>query len=215
MSINDVSPAGVALKLADAVTEAHHEFRSQSDHIRYGLEWVLSGFYQVMAVVLLAFPFQLHKEALVCLITGALLRMASGGVHFASYWWCFAVGTVQILFSSFLAAAFEQQGLHIPLVPTFVILAAGLILTAVFAPRLYKTKLLFSHTRLLVFKGVSVALYTLLSILMLSIITDPSLQFVIGMALFYQVFSLTPFGDKTIQFFNSLSTNPAERRRVS
>jgi accessory gene regulator B len=186
-------PEAISKNLSSIIVAYHPGYRHKQDHIRHGLEWILSGANQFLLVFLLLYPFHLHVEAFICLLSGAMLKMFAGGVHFSGYLKCLIISTLQIVIVTLLGTMFcevvlVQYLLYGLICPAFIILLLH-------APRLYKKKDHFSRNQKQMLKMAS--LFMFLFLCTFSLFLPSIYQFCILSSVFIQVFSVSKKGEIT------------------
>lgn len=192
-------PNILATNISNFIISENPEFYKNRDNIRYGLEWMLSGMNQIIFVCLLAWPFGLLLETLVTLLTGALLRMFSGGAHFKRYFTCLIFSTVQIFLITFVCVN------HINFLSSHSILLSFLLLFSFLinvtkAPVLHKKRHLFNTESLLKLKITAIFIFILCT--GVSLFLPHSIMYCVWLALIFQGITLTTLWEKIILFSN-------------
>jgi accessory gene regulator B len=198
-------PNTISEQLSTYVIAQHPRFKDRKDNIRYGLEWLISGINQVLWVLVLTVPFGLYREALICLISGALLRMFAGGVHFTEYSRCLIFSTLQIIIISTIPVVFEKFIVNV-LYVFYVVLPISCLLLIKNAPKLYKKRFYFNSFQINLLKAMSVFIFLFLCIVCF-FIKDPRYQFCIFASMHFQIFTITKLGEMAILSLDNWLSN--------
>lgn len=196
----NISPNIISHHLANYVAKHNLKYKNEQDRIRYGLEWVISGLYQFLSVVLIGYFFNVISFTIVALLTGALLRMFSGGIHFKKYIKCYLYSTVTILLTAIISNnygnyLFSSMIYYLIVVLTFIIFAKN-------APKLYKTNELYNDQEKNRFKLFSLALLLFFYLLTEFIIYEQKYIFCIWTSIALQAFTLSKTGEKVILYID-------------
>lgn len=81
----------LAVRLSEFLAR-NSNFQGSQDEIRYGLEVFLGAAFQVVIIIGIAFSLGIGKEVAIILISAALLRRYSGGIHCQAYYRCTLCG---------------------------------------------------------------------------------------------------------------------------
>lgn len=206
---NILLPNVLAVNISKVVVRNNPEFMKNSDEIRYGLEWIISGMNQVILVSLTAWHLHILPETMAALAAGALLRMFSGGAHFKNYFICLVFSTFQILVIGYMCRNYYSE--LVDKWPVILVMLFGsLILTVIKSPFLQKKKELFNSQREKMQKFYAVVIF--LMVTFSSFTLAPSIQFSILMALIIQSISLTTTWEKGVNFFDAFLYKISEGR---
>lgn len=188
--MNRLLPNTIANTIAEKIIVHDNQFAEQKDEIRYGLEWIISVFNQVLLVTIIAIPLDILPEALVFAFASATLRAFSGGAHFKSYFTCLAFSTLIMILSSLLVVRFFDYWVSIKL---FVIplLILSLLIVLWKAPVLTKKKHFFSPQQLRKQKITSTIIFMALCAISFILFNDTTLMYCIWFALIIQSLTLT------------------------
>lgn len=194
-------PNLLATNISNLVVSENPKFAKNKDEIRYGLEWMISGINQIVFVNLLVWPLGISLEATVALLSGALLRMFSGGAHFKGYYPCLIFSTLQIIFLSLICVWYTEfftshKGYF------FSLLTISLLIIARKAPVLHKKKHLFDPGKILKLKLMAVMIFILCT--GASMLLPQSLMYCVWSSLIFQGLTLTVFWEKSVSFLNTL-----------
>ncbi|WP_369874398.1 accessory gene regulator ArgB-like protein [Alkalicoccobacillus gibsonii] len=190
-TIKMITPFAVSNQLTEYVVKQVPEYKVRKDTIRYGLEWTISIVIQITLVTIIASLLGILSEALITLLTGAVLRAFGGGAHFKSYTKCVMYSSFIILFISILAGSFLFLNfIHITLIYIY-----AMYIYILKAPVLHKTKILFNERKKLKFKVISLIFLTVLFLLTILIVessrSNHSLITCLWISVLFQSVSLT------------------------
>lgn len=188
--VNNLLPNVLAHRIAIKVTSHNKEFLRQTDEIRYGMEWILTASNQLLIILIIAFPLNIIPEALILMLSGAVLRMFSGGAHCKGYFQCLIVSTVQITASALIA---KHAFAYLITIKTALIifLVLSLLIIILKAPVLNKKKKKFNKKQKYQLKCISALTFIGLLLTSLFFLKDSTLMFSIWLALILQCFTLT------------------------
>ncbi|WP_044894913.1 accessory gene regulator ArgB-like protein [Bacillus alveayuensis] len=201
--MRNIAPNTISHHLADFIAKNNPKYINEKDQIRYGLEWVISGLYQFISVILLGHLFNTLSFSISALISGAMIRMFSGGIHFKKYIKCYIYSTLTIQLTGIFAARYSENLFSAKVYYTIVFLTFIIFLK--YAPKLYKTKELFNVTDKKRFKVISICLLLLFFILTEFIIHDNKYVFCIWTSIALQAFTITNIGEKVILFLDKIT----------
>ncbi|MYL73053.1 hypothetical protein GLW00_19750 [Halobacillus litoralis] len=201
-TINFLQPNTIAQITAEKIIHYNSDLRTRKDEIRYGLEWILSGVNQLLVVLILTIPFGVFKEGIIALLTGAILRMFSGGAHLKGYFRCLLLSSIQIFTISFISKHFyEVISQNVNLMHLF--LGISLTIVCFKAPILNKKSNSFSRRQRHQLKGISIAMF--ICLLMVGVIWGSTVEtFVIWFSLLVQTLTLTSFGKNLFAFIDKI-----------
>lgn len=188
--MNRLLPYTIANTIAEKIIIHDNQFAEQRDEIRYGLEWIISVFNQILLVTIIAIPLDILPEALIFAFASAALRAFSGGAHFKGYFTCLLFSTLLIILSSWMIDGFFEYWISIK--PYFIpLLTLSFLLVLWKAPVLTKKRHCFSQKQLLKQKFTSAALFIVLYGLSIILFKDKTLMYCIWFALILQSLTLT------------------------
>lgn len=190
-------PNRLATNISTLVVSENPQFSKRKDEIRYGMEWMISGINQILFVVLLSWPLGILVECMVVLLSGALLRMFSGGFHFKGYYPCLIFSTFQIVILTLICVQNIDLLLKSKNIMIFLLIMSFLIV-AHRAPALHKKKHLFNRKEKLKLKLVSLCIFLLL--VGISISLPYHLMYCVWLSLILQGFTLTKIWGKCVLF---------------
>ncbi|USK36453.1 accessory gene regulator B family protein (plasmid) [Bacillus sp. F19] len=196
--MQNLLPNRISVNLANLIIVHNPELIDKKDEIRYGLEWIISGLNQVILTVMVALPFGLVLEALFTLLSGAFLRMFSGGAHARGYFKCLLISMFQVLIISFIAASYSSLlEQHIFVLCFMLVFSFGLVYIK--APVLMKKKELFNSNDKLKLRYLS--LLTFVICLLISFLPEISeFKYCIWLSLIIQSLSLTNTLEKALTY---------------
>ncbi|MBA4538704.1 accessory gene regulator B family protein [Bacillus aquiflavi] len=202
-------PSEISKNLSSVVVFYHPKYKDKEDNIRHGLEWIISCLNQFLLVLLLSYPFNLHMEALICLASGALLKMFAGGIHFSGYFRCLLFSSFQVVLIATFSNAldkviFVQYILYLLICISFYILLVN-------APKLYKKKDHFTNEQKNKLKIAALTVFLFLSIY--SLFLQPSYKMCILASMLLQVYSVTKIGEITTLSIDNWLSNILQKRR--
>lgn len=185
-----MNPRSLSINLSKSITKNAPEFALKEDHIRYGLEWTISGIFQTFAILMFTIPLGVFVESLIFLLVGVVLRTFAGGVHFKNYYFCFIYSTVTITWLSYQAktSVFDQFFTSVWI--QSLTLIVSVIILFFYAPRLYLKKECFTPKQQKGYKYAAIAVFSII-FLASQFIDSLSIKQVIYLALFHQLFVLT------------------------
>lgn len=188
-------PNTLATNLSNLVIAENPQFKKSKNKIRYGLEWIISGLNQIVIVCLLVWPFGILPETLVALLTGALLRMFSGGSHFTRYYFCLVFSTIQIISLTIICVKYTDfLSSHNKLLLLFLLLS--FLITMVKAPVLHKKKHIFNKDSILRLKITAITIYVIFA--GVSLFFPYSIMYCIWLPLIFQSITLTVLWEKIV-----------------
>lgn len=193
--IKSFSPNLLATNISKLVVSENPQLIKNQEKIRYGLEWMISGINQIVLVSLIVLPLGIFLESTVTLLSGALLRMFSGGAHFKGYTLCLIFSTLQIIFLTFICVEYTVILSSYNILFLFLLLSSFLI-TVRKAPVLHKKKHLFNQEGILKLKIV--ALVTFIICTGVSVLLPQSIMYCVWSALIFQGLTLTNFWEKSV-----------------
>ncbi|SDK21889.1 accessory gene regulator ArgB-like protein [Sediminibacillus albus] len=193
----------LSVSLANLVTTYNPNLKQQEDYIRYGLEWILSGLFQTLLILTVSYLLNLTPFSLVSLVTGAIFRMLTGGVHFNTYIKCVYFSSTIIIIVAFVSKLYSKAFNHWSLYYGNVVLL--FIIYYLYAPKLYKTKTLFSQKQKERFKLLSILLLIIFFLLTEFLVKDYRYILCIWISIFFQGFSLTNCGEKVILYIDNIT----------
>ncbi|MGY3314689.1 accessory gene regulator B [Peribacillus simplex] len=188
-------PNHLATNISNLVVSENPQLVKNKDKIRYGLEWMISGMNQIVLVSLLVWPLGLLPETIIGLLTGALLRMFSGGAHFKGYCSCLILSTLQIIFITFISVKYTDV-LSSYKILFILLLFISFLITAQKAPILHKKKHLFTQKSMLKLKIKAVITFILCT--GWSVFLPQTTMYCVWFALISQGLSLTVFWGKSV-----------------
>lgn len=192
-----ITPNMISLNITKAIVLHNPELTKKKDEIRYGLEWMISGFNQLLLTVAAAIPLGLAAEAFIILISGAALRMFSGGAHAKSYYKCLLISLFQVIG---LALLIEHTTIfhQVPAVLQILLICSVLIIYKE-APVLHKKKDLFNSKEKQKLKNLSLLTFgILLAAGYLPYLSE--YQHCIWLSLIIQSFTLTGTWEKILSY---------------
>lgn len=188
--MNILLPNSIAKKLASKIVQANDSLTQQRDHIRYGLEWIISITFQVVLIIALAIPFGVFYEAMAMLIVGSSLRAFSGGAHLGRFFSCLTYSTLQVIVLSVIAKKYIDP-LNVYSSVFYLLLGVSFVLIVILAPVLNKKKALFSQSEIRRQKVLSIVAFLIFVGFFSYFFKGTSVMFAVFFAIFIQTFSLT------------------------
>lgn len=178
--------------------------KKKRDQIRYGLEWGISGFYQILLTLLIGASLGVFFETCLSLLVISSLRVFSGGAHFSKYNHCLIASIILVVSiaatSSYILTLIPNlHGVYYWTYPLFT------LIILLYAPALFKKKDVMSKDRIKKVKIIS--LFIAISFMTLSFLISSKYSIVIWQSLCYQIITLTPLGIKVIHFIDSSINN--------
>ncbi|MDA1775242.1 accessory gene regulator B family protein [Bacillus cereus] len=202
------SPNKISVALSDLVVKEIPQYYSVKDEIRYGFEWMLAMVFQIFFIVALASIFHVIRESLYCLIVGCTLRIIGGGAHFKSYFKCAIYSTGLILLIVLSTVHYLSLSKNILMIMALF----SIIVFALYAPVLHKTKHLFTDKKKLTFKLLSLMLIMVIIFLTFIFkVFDEKTTMIIWFAVFFQALSLSKTFNFLIAWFDEKTTPKKER----
>lgn len=193
-----MNPQTLSTSLSRVIVKHSPEFKRKEDHIRYGLEWTISGILQISTILIVATVLGILVESLVFLFVGMILRSTAGGIHFKKHMYCYIYSTLSVIGLAFISKLFIFNVWSEPYV--FIgLVSTGLFITFIRAPRLYVKKKCFTTKQKAQYKYISMLLFISFSYVSW-IMVDVSIKQVIQLALMHQIFVLTNIGEYTFIF---------------
>lgn len=194
-------PNRLAKNISTLVVAENPQFSKRKDEIRYGMEWMISGMNQIIFVILLAWPLGILLECMVVLLSGALLRMFSGGFHFKGYYPCLIFSTFQVVILTLICVQ-NIDLLSKYKTPIFLLLTISVLIVAHRAPVLHKKKHLFNPKEKLKLKLIAVFIFFIC--IGISILLPYYLMYCVWLSLILQGFTLTKFWGKCVLFSDNI-----------
>jgi accessory gene regulator B len=192
-----LTPNLISTAIADTIIIHNPDLNEKKDDIRYGLEWMISGLIQVTLTIMAAIPFGVVSEAIVILISGAALRMFSGGAHANSYFKCLFLSLFQIIVLSLIVTYTPNLNEYND-VFLFLIVISG-ITVFIKAPVLNKKKNMFNTKEKRKLKYLSVFTFGILvASAYLPFLSD--FTYCIWLSLILQSFTLTFLWEKILSY---------------
>ncbi|TKH10534.1 hypothetical protein FC678_14495 [Peribacillus simplex] len=188
-------PNYLATNISNLVVSENPQLVKSKDKIRYGLEWMISGMNQIILVSLLVWPLGILPETTMGLLSGALLRMFSGGAHFKGYYSCLILSTLQIIFLTLICVQYTEV-LSFYKIPFILLLLISFLITVQKAPVLHKKKHLFTRKGTLKLKMKAVTTFILC--MGLSVFLPQAMMYCVWSALIFQGLTLTDFWGKSV-----------------
>lgn len=184
--------------------------RQETDVIRYGTEIFLSSVIKFTVIVLISYLLSITPYALVVLVTSAVFRSLSGGVHCHSYGRCLVVGGAMTIIIGGLAAI---TGAHVSknllLLLTLLSALTGLYTVQKWAPADNPNKPITRPEKRKRFRQLSIlfvfiwAIIIILCIVFGPLAAAPLVVASLGSFL-VQIFSLCPTGYRWVGRFDHL-----------
>jgi accessory gene regulator B len=197
------SPKLIATKFSERAILFGNIDPREKDRIRYGLEWGISGFYQIALTLLIGYSVGLFIETLLVLTTISSLRLFAGGAHFSNFNYCL-IASVSLIIGIAFSGPFL---LHIfSNVNTLLLITYPILLAFLwnYAPVLFKKRNKKTNREIQQAKHISITISV--AFMLLSFCLPDIYALAIYTALFFQVFTITPFGIKIIHFIDSKLT---------
>ncbi|WP_201716368.1 accessory gene regulator ArgB-like protein [Rossellomorea arthrocnemi] len=192
-----LTPNKISIKVANTIIVHHPELNKKKDEIRYGLEWIISGLFQVVLTIIAAIPLGVALEAIVILISGAVLRMFSGGAHARGYFRCLFLSLIQIIGISLVVkyTTVLDEYTYFCLFLLFI----SIIIIFIKAPVLHKKKDMFTDKEKRKLKYLSLFTFgTLYAFSYLPYLSE--FQYCIWLSLILQSFTLTFVWEKILSY---------------
>jgi accessory gene regulator B len=191
------TPNMISVNITKAIILHNPDLGKKKDEIRYGLEWMISGFNQIFLTLAAAIPLGVAAEAFIILVSGAALRMFSGGAHAKSYFKCLLISLLQVIGLSLLAvhtSIFNQFPAVI-----LILLICSVLTIYMRAPVLHKKKDLFNSKEKQKLRILSLLTFGILFAAgYLPYISD--FQQCIWLSLIIQSFTLTETWEKILSY---------------
>ena len=191
------TPNSISTTMADTIIIHNPDLNGKKDDIRYGLEWMISGLIQVILTIMTAIPFGVVSEAIVILISGAALRMFSGGAHAHSYFKCLFLSLFQIIGLSLIVA--YTPNLHEYTYVFLFLIVISCITVFINAPVLHKKRNMFNTKEKRKLKYLSLFTFGMLAVSgYLPFLSD--FKYCIWLSLILQSFTLTFLWEKILSY---------------
>jgi accessory gene regulator B len=191
-------PHTVARYFSMKIVEDVPTFKNIQSEIRYGLEWILSGMYQIVLILIISLITSTVKEAMACLLCGAVYRSFAGGAHFSKYSQCLIVGTIQVFVILLISLNIHinDQVLQLVIISSLI---WGIIITIIYAPKLYKKRELFTQKKKILNKLISVSILALVFLAGYFTSFNNPIFLSAWLGLLFQVFTITFTSEKLIK----------------
>lgn len=204
-----LSPNKIATQLSDRIVSNTMYSYKEKDHIRYGLEWGISGFYQIALTLFVGSCLNLFLETLLALCTIASLRIFSGGSHFSRFNHCL-IASISIIIGIAYSNYYVWEMIGTRTLPILVFTYPILFLIILIkAPVLFKKKGALSQKQVRKMKYTSIIVA--LSLMFLSLMIPDKFSIIIWQSLCFQILTLTNFVGKLISIINSLLIKGGKR----
>ncbi|MGG1630871.1 accessory gene regulator ArgB-like protein [Rossellomorea sp. NRS-1567] len=185
------------MTIANTIIIYNPDLNKKKDEIRYGLEWMISGLIQVILTLMVAIPLGVVTEAVVILISGAVLRMFSGGAHAKSYFKCLFLSLFQIIGISLVVKYTTVLNQYTPVF--LFLLFISVMIMFIKAPVLHKKKDMFNSKEKRKLKYLSLFTFGMLFASgYLPYLSD--FKYCIWLSLILQSFTLTFLWEKILSY---------------
>ncbi|MBT2646446.1 accessory gene regulator B family protein [Bacillus sp. ISL-34] len=184
-----------ATNISNLVISENPQLIKSKEKIRYGLEWMISGMNQIVLVSFLVWPLGILPETMIGLLSGALLRMFSGGAHFKGYYSCLILSMLQIIFLTLICVQYTDI-LSSYKIPFILLLFISFLITVQKAPILHKKKHLFTRKGTLKLKMRAVTTFILCMVF--SVFLPQTMMYCVWSALIFQGLTLTDSWGKCV-----------------
>ena len=169
--------------------------KEQQEVLIYGLLIMISFIIDCLALIIVAYLFDILTLALTVAVSASLIKIFSGGVHASSMIRCAVSGVV--VFTGLALLAEKIAVVIVPYILSLVILVFSLavIMLYFYAPVGVKEKPIKNQDKYFKLKKYSLGMLIILaSIYLLLVIKGVSTQFIVAglLGLIWQLFSLTP-----------------------
>lgn len=156
--------------------------------IRFGIETILSLFYSLSAILVVAYLFDVTIPTLWFLLSVNILRAFSGGAHCSSVMRCSITGAIFIPTLSWLSDSYYlSNNYYLDLLMFFL----GLIFILIFAPKDNPQKPIIGEEYRKKLKKLSMICYT--GLFLLALLINVKGPLIIGCL--WQIFSITLWGE--------------------
>ncbi|TMU83461.1 hypothetical protein FGG79_19835 [Bacillus sp. BHET2] len=191
------TPNTIATAITNTIIIHNPDFKKKKDEIRYGLEWMISGMIQVILTLMAAIFLGVVAEAAIILISGASLRMFSGGAHANSYFKCLLLSLFQIMGISLVVKYFTLLNQYTYVL--LIMLIICVVIHSIKAPVLHKKKDMFNAREKRKLKYLSISIFGMLFVSgYLPYLID--FKYCIWLSLIMQSITLTSFWEKILSY---------------